>query len=117
MPLCCVWEKGQRCVDGEKYYGRCLRHFRILRDEEPTAFARLKSLPRPARDLEYAQAAMPPAAPQHWQYENPDGENFLAQLCERRQQYLDNHVVEPLLSWTELDDLIAAEELESKLKS
>ena len=97
----------QGCPSQAKSFGRCLTHYWQLKRDQPEEIVRLKAMTTTERDHEFYKLNHPPLP--KWQYENPDGEDYLA----RRQMYLDTHNVPLLTTWSELDDMMAKYEQEN----
>jgi len=90
--------------------GRCGRHGQELKLADPAEWMRIAQLSNDQQEhLFYLTAHQLPLP--KWEYQGD--EDYLARLCERRQRYLDTHDVPALLSWEDLDDLIAKEGMEN----
>jgi hypothetical protein len=77
---CCI----PGCTAKRWSAGRCQEHRRQLLREDPTEFQRLQSLSIEQKEYEYRRTKNPPPPP--WEYENPEGEAYLARLCEQKEE-------------------------------
>ena len=76
-PSCCEFA----CDSPRFCFGRCHEHFAALSSDQ---YQRLKNLSRAERKVEFQKSIIRPELP-HWEYENPQGEQELAQRYGKHQ--------------------------------